>query len=162
MKSPKTIQALLVVWLWCLTFLGAESAGLGAAAPGAKPAPKTAPAVVEIPKSSFTYDLASRGKDPFNPALVASPEPAAGTTNAVTAVAGTPGNATLFLKGIILGANHRRLAVINNGVFGVGDTTEVNVTGGKAIVHCLEIGDGYAVVTVAGSADRQMLRMRKE
>ncbi len=131
-----------------------------AKAPAAKVPAKKGLELLEIPKSTFTYDLAARGKDPFNPGSSKVPEPEVATTTNVTAT--QAGNSALSLKGIILGANRRRLAVINNGVFGVGDSAEIIVPGGRATVRCVEIGDGFAVVTLGGSADRQILRMRKD
>lgn len=131
-----------------------------AKAPAAKAAAKKGLELLEIPKSSFTYDLAARGKDPFNPGSSKVPEPEVATKTNVTAT--QAGNSALSLKGIILGANRRRLAVINNGVFGVGDSAEIIVPGGRATVRCVEIGDGFAVVTLGGSSDRQILRMRKD
>lgn len=127
----------------------------------AKPAVVAPPALQEIPRSIFIFDPASRGKDPFNPASGKAAESAA---NASRAAALPPVDSTsvLALKGIILGAKQRRLAIINNRDFAVGDTAEVTIPGGKVTVHCLDIGDGYAVVTVAGAPDRHLLRMRKE
>jgi hypothetical protein len=153
----------LAAGLCCLAW-GAANGWSATPAPAPKTAAKT-PAkkgldLQEIPKSTFTYDLAARGKDPFNPGVSKVPEPAAAApANLASAPAGSAG---LSLKGIILGANRRRLAVINNQVFGVGDANEVIAPGGRVAVRCVEIGEGFAVVSVGGGSDRQILRMRKD
>jgi type II secretory pathway component PulC len=102
-----------------------------------------------------------RGKDPFNPTATKAAETLANGSKppSLPVVASS---SVLALKGIILGSKQRRLAVINNRDFAVGDTSEVTIPGGKLTVHCVEIGDGYVVVTVAGVADRHLLRMRQD
>ena len=139
---------------------GATATNLPAKTP-AKPALVTPPALREIPRSIFVYDPATRGKDPFNPASAKAAENSANATRAAS-LPPVDTSSALALKGIILGAKQRRLAIINNRDFAVGDTSEVAIPGGKVTVHCLEIGDGYAVVTVAGIPDRHLLRMRKD
>jgi hypothetical protein len=149
----------------CLVLLSALNlAGATATNPPvqgtAKPAAITAAALSEIPRSIFVYDPALRGKDPFNPTATRAAETPANGPKPPSLLAAS--SSVLTLKGIILGSKQRRLAVINNRDFAAGDTSEVTIPGGKVTVHCVEIGDGYAVVTVAGIAERHLLRMRQD
>lgn len=145
------------------------STGVVQGAPAATPqkpaqsVTNAAPAVVVIPKSVFHDDIASGGKDPFFPQssrrMAAAPvakETKEGPSAALKI------NTLLSLKGIVSGAENRKLALINNRHFAAGETNEVSVEGGKLVVQCLEIKEGSVVVRVVGKLERYELRMRLE
>jgi hypothetical protein len=152
-----------------LALLVAVCAGSLQAAPATTPqkasTPMTnsAPRVVVIPKSVFHDDVTSGDRDPFYPrsARRMQSAPAAGASKEAQSAA-PKANTLLSLKGIVSGAENRKLALINNRHFAVGETNEVNVEGGKLVVQCLEIKEVSVVVRVVGKPERYDLRMRLE
>lgn len=154
---------------WALVLLVAMCGGPIQAAPAATPqksaAPVTnsVPSVVVIPKSVFHEDVASGGMDPFYPRSARRMQLTPATKeNKETESAAPKVNTLLSLKGIVAGAENRKLALINNRHFAVGETNEVNVEGGKLVLQCLEIKEGSVVVRVVGKPERYDLRMRLE
>lgn len=124
------------------------------------PATNAAPVVVVIPKSVFRDEIASGGRDPFFPQSARRMQavPSAREAQPVVVKVST----LLFLKGIVTGAEKRKLALINNRHFAVGETNEVSIEGGKLVVQCMEIKEGSVVVRVVGKPERYELRMRLE
>ena len=114
----------------------------------AKPPTNAAPAELELPKSVFLNPGASEGgKDPFYPLSTRlRPVPSLVTTT-TTNVA--PTVVQLDLKGIS-GAVNRRLAIINNRTFEVGEESELAVNSGRVRVVCKEIMDDFVRVLVNG------------
>ena len=112
------------------------------------------PVEVAPPKSIFEDDLKS-GKDPFFPKSarrmekvpVLAEKPVAPLTQ-------------LSLKGITGPAN-RRLALINNQPIAAGETSFVKIGTGQVKIHCWEIGENHAVISVEGEPERKELRLRE-
>ncbi len=134
----------------------AHSAQTPAAASGhAKTATNAVPAEPEPPKSVFVIPSTSQdGKDPFFPQSVRLRKSLAvikGATNLPPAVV------DLQLKGISGGAN-RRLAIINNRTFGIGEEGEVTSDAGVVRIICQEIKDDSVQVLVNGR--ERTLRLR--
>ncbi len=65
----------------------------------------------------------------------------------------------LILKGIT-GPEKKRVALINNKSFAVGDEATLKLIGESVKVRCVEIGDKSAVVSLPGIADRFELSLR--
>jgi len=65
----------------------------------------------------------------------------------------------LILKGIT-GPEKKRVALINNKSFAVGDEATLKLNGESVKVRCVEIGDKSAVVSLPGIADRFELSLR--
>ena len=122
-----------------------------------KAATNAAPAELEIPKSVFvTPTTPEQGKDPFFPlSRRLWPEPAVVTAS----ITNIPKNIViqLDLKGIS-GAVNRRLAIINNQTFEVGEEAEVAVNAGRVKVVCKEIKDESVLVLVNGQERTLHLR----
>ena len=64
----------------------------------------------------------------------------------------------LTLKSIN-GSGKRRLALINNQTFGVGESAKVRLGEGEVKVRCEEIRDKSVIVTLDGKPERQELRL---
>jgi hypothetical protein len=132
--------------------LGLISPVRAAQTPPAPPAKTKAvtnatPTVVEIPKSVFIIPASpAEGKDPFFP-LSTRLYPAPVITPTTTNVA--PAIVLVELKGIS-GTVDRRLAIINNRTFEVGEEGEVTVPSGRVRVVCKEIKDDSVRVLVNG------------
>jgi hypothetical protein len=141
-----------------LTFTTRAAQTPPAAADKAKTATNAAPAELELPKSVFIIPTTfAEGKDPFFPLstrLNPPPPPPVTPTNVAPAVVQF---VQLDLKGIS-GAVNRRLAIINNQTFGVGEEGEVTVNSGRVRVVCKEIKDDSVLVLVNGQ--ERTLRLR--
>ena len=115
------------------------------AAPKAAPTPTATPAEVLPPPQSVFIDRPDFGRDPFFPksrrrgAVVSPNIPVEPTANF--------GN--LALKGISV-SNERRLAIINNKTFEVGEEGEVRINGQPVRLKVTEIRDKSVVITVNG------------
>lgn len=113
-------------------------------------APTNSPVTpIVIPKSIFVSDLATAAPDPFFPnsprRRYGSPPNGDGTkTRALAAVN------LLNLRGVINGPGQRRLALINNQVFAVGDALLVASSTTTNLVRCLEIQSNSVVIVVEG------------
>lgn len=70
-----------------------------------------------------------------------------------------PTYSALTLKSIG-GQKDRRLAMINNKTFAVGETAMVKMGDGQVKVRCLEIGDESVVITLDGRSERRELKLR--
>jgi len=96
------------------------------------------------PFASVFIDDPSFGKDPFFPES---------TRRKVTPTNGSEvvrvPTASLELKGLS-GPEHRRLAIINNYTFGVGEEYDIRLDDKSVKVRCLQIRDDSVVVTVGG------------
>jgi hypothetical protein len=147
----------LTVALLGLAFAAGAAPAPAASAGQAKAATSAAPAEPEPPKSVFNNPAnPQQGKDPFFPQstrrLPAPPQVVSpGTTNQPVVVV------DLDLKGIS-GAANRRLAIINNRTFEVGEEREVVSTSGHVRVTCKEIKDDSVRVLVNGQ--ERILRLR--
>ena len=146
----------LAAALFGLTFTARAAQTPPAAAGKAKATTNAAPAELEPAKSVFIIPgTAGEGKDPFFPLSTRlRPAPPA-VTPPTPHVA--PTVVQLDLKGIS-GAVGRRLAIINNQTFAVGEEQEVTVNSGRVRVVCKEIKDD-SVVVVANGQER-ILRLR--
>jgi hypothetical protein len=126
-----------------------------AGASGPKTATNAVPAEPEPPKSIFVIPSTTReGRDPFFPQssrLHKSPAVTAGTTNP------PPSVVDLQLKGIS-GVGNRRLAIINNRTFGMGEEGEVSSNVGVVRITCQEIKDDSVRVLLNGQ--ERILRLR--
>ncbi|HEY4952631.1 MAG TPA: hypothetical protein VII71_04500 [Verrucomicrobiae bacterium] len=99
---------------------------------------------VQPPRSIFTLPTNSKeGCDPFFPASLRPYE------NAV-AIGSHAGDLTAVVMQGISGPPNRRLAIINNVTFGVGDEAEVRTPQGRIHIHCLEITANSAVIEAGG------------
>jgi hypothetical protein len=141
-------------WL-CLAFAVHAAQKPAASSHPAQTATNAAPVVPEPPKSVFIIPVTSaEGKDPFYPQstrLRKVPVIATAKTN-LAAVA-----AELQLKGVS-GAANRRLAIINNHTFEVGEEGEVTSNSGPVRLFCKEIKDDSVRVIVNGQ--ERTLRLR--
>lgn len=123
--------------LWLLLFTSAVATSSAAPTPAA-------PAVVEItvPQSVFV-DRPDFGRDPFFPKSTRR-----GTVAPTNSVVEPVANfSNLMLKGISVNAE-RRLAIINNKTFEVGEEGEIRVNGYPIKVKCVEIRDKSVVIMV--------------
>ena len=140
-----------------LACLLARAAHAQPATPPAKPvSPDPSPALQEIVfvKSAFA-DEPGAGKDPFFPKSTRrnqrTPDAAQVTPLRILN--------SLFLKGIS-GTKDRKLALINNRTFEVGELGEFR-EGNQAIkIRVVEITDKSVLFTTEGSNDRKELRLR--
>ena|ERR1700733_4313931 len=96
------------------------------------------------PRSIFTIPAnPQEGCDPFFPGSL--------RPYATAVIAGSHASdlTTLRLNGVS-GAPSRRLAIINDVTFGVGDEAEVRTSQGRIRIHCVEITGNSAVIEVDG------------
>jgi hypothetical protein len=105
-----------------------------------------------INTNDFKSVFENKGRDPFFPnssrqALQANAENG-GDQPAVV----------LVLKGIS-GSTSRRLAIINDRTFAVGDEDEVLTAAGRIRIRCVEIRDDAAEVVIDGSPEKIDLRL---
>jgi hypothetical protein len=108
------------------------------AAPPAQAAPEAAPSsVFVIPKNP------NEGRDPFFPA---SSRPYETTQVSQPHIADI---SSLVLKGIS-GPSDRRLAIINNRTFAIGDEQDIATPQGRIRVRCVEIKNDSVVIESAG------------
>jgi len=114
---------------------------LAAFAAGAAPAPASLAQPVTIPQSVFE-SAPPAGKDPFFPNSARGPK----ISKAEPVVVRIP---EIGLKGIT-GTVTKRLCILNNRTFEVGETAEMKVSGQTVIVKCLEIKNNSAIVTING------------
>jgi hypothetical protein len=134
------------------------------------PQPKAKP-VVAVVKTNSTFEPGTNqyvsvfedlrpptARDPFFPdSHRRDPAPPQQTVeHRAASVAGE-----LLLKGIV-GSSTHRLAVINNEIFESGEESSVRVPSGQVRVRCLEIGNDYVVIRVAGEAQSKRLEMAKK
>jgi hypothetical protein len=104
-------------------------------------APAPAPETAAIPQSIFESSPPA-GKDPFFPNSTRGPK----ITKAEPVVVRIP---EISLKGIT-GTVAKRLCILNNRTFEVGETAEMKVSGQSINVKCLEIKTKSVVVTING------------
>jgi hypothetical protein len=149
----------LAAALFGLTFTTRAAQTPPAAAANAKATTNAAPAEPELPKSAFIIPATSvEGKDPFFPLSTRLHPPPPVVTPTITSVApAVVQSVQLELKGIS-GAVNRRLAIINNQTFEVGEEGEVAVNPGRVRVVCKEIKDDSVLVLVNGQ--ERTLRLR--
>ena len=141
-----------------LTFTTRAAQTPPAAAGKAKATTNAAPAELELPKSVFIIPATSaEGKDPFFPLSTRLHPPPPVVTPTTTRSPRPSCNVQLDLKGIS-GAVDRRLAIINNQTFAVGEEGEVAVNAGRVRVVCKEIKDDSVVVLVNGQERTLHLR----
>jgi hypothetical protein len=147
----------LAATLLGLTFTTRAAQTPPAAASPAKATTNAAPAQLELPKSVFIIPTTfGEGRDPFFPLSKRLwPAPPAVTPS----VTNVPANIVvqLDLKGIS-GAVNRRLAIINNQTFEVGEEGEVAVNAGRVKIVCKEIKDESVLVIVNGQERTLHLR----
>jgi len=141
----------------CGQILGTQAVLLAAAvvcAPNANAATQTNETVTAstVRKSVFEDNLKS-GKDPFYPKSTRR-----GAKPVIDAKTAAP-VVQLSLKGISGPAN-RRFALINNQPLAAGEDAYVRVPGGQVKVHCWEIREDSAVVSVEGDPVKKELRLR--
>jgi hypothetical protein len=142
--------------LWCASLaclLGAAPDLFGAPQKTATPtvATNAAPDIEDgFPKSEFDERA---GKDPFFPNRVLVPVAKAPSPKAADT------SRLLQLKGFS-GAVNRRLAIINNQTFEVGEEREVTTSGGKIKIRCVEIGDDSVLVELPNQGGRKELQLR--
>ena len=117
----------------------------------------------EIPKSAFIDDI-KVGKDPFFPNTARR----SGKTRVVAIQSdgltqSPPKNFSdqIKLKGI-LGSATRRLVLINNHTFAVGEQAEVKTSEGKVRVRCLEIRERSVIVALPGDTQRRELYLNEK
>jgi hypothetical protein len=136
-NSVKLLQA-----CYCVLLLSVS----GFRADAAQPSIPTQEAVA-LPKSVFVDDVAV-GKDPFFPR---STRRGPQVKEVVTSIESTP---DLQLKGVS-GTATRRLAIINNKTFEVGEEGEIKLKGQSVRVKCVEIKDKSVLVKINGT-DREI------
>lgn len=127
-------------WLLLLFFVGFRT--------DAAQAPAPAQEATALPKSLFMDDV-SVGKDPFFPR---STRRGPQLKEVIAIVENTP---DLLLKGVS-GTSSRRLAIINNRTFEVGEEGELKAKGQSVRVKCIEIKDKSVLVRING-IDRELL-----
>jgi hypothetical protein len=111
--------------------------------------PASAQEAAVIPKSLFIDDV-TVGKDPFFPRSTRRGPQIKEVVAA--AIETTP---DLLLKGVS-GTSTRRLAIINNRTFEVGEEGEIRIKGQSVRVKCMEIKDKSVQVKING-VDRELL-----
>jgi hypothetical protein len=157
MITPILFRRLPIRWLTCLAVGGLWVAY---AAQGAEV--DTGPVKFVVPRSVFVDDPKT-GKDPFFPSSARRLEKVLGPSGTQTPVP-TP-NKNVFdrlqLKGI-LGNSSRRLALINNHTFEVGEQAEVKTLEGKLNVRCWEIRNHSVVVSFVGESQRKELFLNEK
>ena len=158
-RSHCALMLPLAVGLLGLAFaVGAAQPPTASAGPS-KAVPGAAPAELEPPKSVFNNPAnPQQGKDPFFPEstrrLPAPPPvvvPSGITTNPPVVLV------DLDLKGIS-GTASRRLVIINNRTFEVGEEAEVTTSSGQARITVKEVKDDSVRVLVNGQ--ERILRLR--
>jgi hypothetical protein len=132
------------LWILMVVFSGFGTRAAQPASPAPVPAPAAEPALdlVTIPKSVFADDP-QVGKDPFFPR----------STRRAPQVQNVPVVETipdLLLKGVS-GTFTKRLAIINNRTFEVGEEGELKSNGQTVRVKCVEIKDKSVVIRINGS-----------
>ncbi len=152
--SAYLLQFGVLVGLLLALFFQPNAQAAAAQTKPAPPPPVVAPtnssvATVVIPKSVFISDLATAAPDPFFPNSPrrrhGSPPNGDGTKTRALAAANL-----LNLRGVINGPGQRRLALINNQVFAVGDALLVASSATTNVVRCLEIQSNSVVIVVEG------------
>lgn len=104
------------------------------------PAPVTEP--LPFPKSTFVDDV-NVGKDPFFPLSTRRGQQKVKDTPVVEAIP------DILLKGVS-GTAGRRLAIINNKTFEVGEQGELKSKGQSVLIKCVEIKDKSVLIRVNG------------
>ena len=157
MITPILFRRLLIRWLNCLAVGGLWVAY---AAQGAEV--DTGPVKFVVPRSVFVDDPKT-GKDPFFPSTARRLEKVLGPSGTQTPVPAPNKNVfdRLQLKGI-LGNSSRRLALINNHTFEVGEQAEVKTLEGKLNVRCWEIRNRSVVVSFVGESQRKELFLNEK
>ena len=122
----------------------------------------TGPVKFVAPRSVFVDD-SKTGKDPFFPSSARRLEKVLGSSGTQTPVPAPNKNVfdRLQLKGI-LGNSSRRLALINNHTFEVGEQAEVKTREGKLNVRCWEIRNRSVVVSFVGESQRKELFLNEK
>jgi hypothetical protein len=147
--------------LRCLGWLALSLTLPGTALSGSEPTNAAPKAVLH--QSIFVDDVKT-GRDPFfpNTARRAEKVPLATTQpdGSLPNVAKVPFE-QVKLKGI-LGNSWRRLALINNHTFEVGEQAEVKTNDGRIKVRCLEIRDRSVIVNLAGENQRRELHLNEK
>ena len=133
-------------------FLLAAMTSLQTARAGTKT--NAAPTVDALARKSVFEDNINSGKDPFFPKstrrVAKAPTIAAPVASPIT---------QLSLKGIS-GPTNRRFALINNQPLAAGEDGYVRISSGQVKVHCWEIREDSAVVSVEGDPVKKELRLR--
>jgi hypothetical protein len=132
MRNTKLLSKIAIC-----TFVFALAGFSARAAQVPAPLPEPAP----IPQSIFE-SAPPAGKDPFFPNSARGPK----ITKTEPVVVRIP---EITLKGIT-GTVSKRLCILNNRTFEVGETAEMKVSGQSITVKCLEIKTKSAVVTING------------
>jgi hypothetical protein len=117
----------------------------------------------EIPKSAFIDDV-KVGKDPFFPNTArrsGKTRVAAIQSDGFTQSPPKNFSDQIKLKGI-LGSATRRLVLINNHTFAVGEQAEVKTSEGKVKVRCLEIRERSVIVALPGDTQRRELYLNEK
>jgi hypothetical protein len=113
---------------------------------------------VEASVSVFEQLVPPKGRDPFFPnSRRREPEPVKGVS-----LEKAPPSSGLELKGVVGSANHRLALINDRTILGVGEEESVSVPGGRVKVRCLEIGEDYAVIQVAGEVQTKRLQLSKK
>ena len=158
MRNPIFLRRLPVRWLNCVAVGGLWVAY---AAQGADV--DLVPVKFVAPRSVFADDPKT-GKDPFFPStarrLEKVPASPPGTQTAVQAPSKNVFD-HLQLKGI-LGNSSRRLALINNHTFEVGEQAEVKTVEGRLNVRSWEIRNRSVVVSLVGESQRKELFLNEK
>ena len=157
MITPIFFRRLPIRWLNCLA-VGAL--WVAYAAHGAEV--DTGPVKFVAPRSVFVDDPKT-GKDPFFPSTARRLEKVLAPSGTQTPVQAPNKNVfdRLQLKGI-LGNSSRRLALINNHTFEVGEQAEVKTLEGKRNVRCWEIRNRSVVVSFVGESQRKELFLNEK
>jgi len=154
------------IFLWRLPVHGLKCLAVGglwlaSAVQGAEVDP--GPLKFVAPRSVFADDPKS-GKDPFFPSTARRMEKVPGSAPGTQTTVQTP-NRNVFdhlqLKGI-LGNPTRRLALINNHTFEVGEQAEVKTLEGRLNVRCWEIRNRSVVVSFVGESQRKELFLNEK
>ena len=157
MITPILFRRLPIRWLTCLAV---GVLWVACAAQGAEV--DTGPVKFVVPRSVFVDDPKT-GKDPFFPSTARRLEKVPGPSGTQTPVPAPNKNIfdRLQLKGI-LGNSSRRLALINNHTFEVGEQAEVKTLEGKLNVRCWEIRNRSVVVSFVGESQRKELFLNEK
>ena len=117
----------------------------------------------EIPKSAFIDDI-KVGQDPFFPNTArrsGKTRVAAIQNDGLIKDPSKNFSDQIKLKGIS-GSATRRLALINNHTFAVGEQVEVKTSEGKVTVRCLEIRERSVIVMLPGETQRRELYLNEK
>ncbi|HOX58275.1 MAG TPA: hypothetical protein P5205_14215 [Candidatus Paceibacterota bacterium] len=141
------IPTLTLALLFCVAYLTAGAAQTASVKPGAaSAATKAAPADPEPPKSIFRVpNTPQEGRDPFFPQSVLHKPVVVKPTKNVPA----PAPVELELKGIT-GPEEKRLAIINNRTFEIGEEGFVLTNVGRVRITCKQIGTDSVCVALNG------------